>query len=184
MKLGAAAGQAFLISVSSNLIALKAEYACRQVLITLGAKCWLPCVHFSTNAGAGSVWALTTEGALPISPSPTQPAECAVGCGFFFSKAQKGMLDLGGKTGLMWLPETQRVLFLTSRDAESPKHRTLIHQEWSPYRTLALPLKTSPKKMYGGGTQKKKRVGIIKLSSLLLQYTCFSGLISSVLSYN
>lgn len=52
----------------------------------LWAKCWLPCVHFSTNAGAGSVWALTTEkeGALPISPSPTQPAECAVGCGFFF----------------------------------------------------------------------------------------------------
>lgn len=30
------------------------------------------------------------------------------------------MLDLGGKTGLMWLPETQWVLFLASRNAESP----------------------------------------------------------------
>lgn len=70
MKLGAAAGQAFPISVSSNLIALKAECAPRHVLITLGAKCWLPCVRFSTDAGAGSVWVLTTERALPISPSP------------------------------------------------------------------------------------------------------------------
>ena len=68
MKLGAAAGQAFLISVSSNLIALKAECAHRRVLITLEAKCWLPCVHFYTDSGAGSVWVLTTEGALPISP--------------------------------------------------------------------------------------------------------------------
>ena len=78
MKLGAAAGQAFLISVSSNLIALKAECAHRRVLITLGAKCWLPCVHFYMDSGAGSVWVLTTEGALPISPSP-HPA-CGV-CG-------------------------------------------------------------------------------------------------------
>lgn len=43
-----------------------------------------------------------------------------MGCGLFLSKAQKRMLDLGGKTGLMWLPETQWVLFLASRNAESP----------------------------------------------------------------
>ena len=78
MKPEAAAEQDLLISVSSNLTALKVECAHRRVLITLGAKCWLPCVHFYTDSGAGSVWVLTTEGALPISPSP-HPA-CRV-CG-------------------------------------------------------------------------------------------------------
>lgn len=121
----------------------------------------------------------------PFPPHPTQPAECVVGRGFFLSKAQKGMLDLGGKAGLMWLPKTQWVLFLTSRNAESPKHRTLIHQEQSPCRTLALPLKTFPKKMYGagGGAQKKKKSGYHKavFSSSLVYMFLWSYLFSFIL---